>query len=55
MVLLEDLLLPFLWAFFVVMGLHPFGDLTEDLMVFSYAFICAFINGMGYRGSIEEA
>jgi len=55
MLMLQSILLPFLWAFFVCMTLHPFVDLTEDLMVFSWSFFVAFISGFGYHGAIEEA
>lgn len=53
--MLEALLLPFLWAFFVCMGLHPFVDLTEDLFVFGWAFFVALMSGLGFRGAMEEA
>eukprot|EP00397_Hematodinium_sp_SG-2012_P030406 GEMP01032207.1.p1 GENE.GEMP01032207.1~~GEMP01032207.1.p1 ORF type:complete len:522 (+),score=79.10 GEMP01032207.1:53-1618(+) len=55
MLMLETLLLPFLWAFFVCMALYPFVDLTEDLMVFSWTFMGSCCRGDGYKNSVAEA
>eukprot|EP00397_Hematodinium_sp_SG-2012_P032186 GEMP01034247.1.p1 GENE.GEMP01034247.1~~GEMP01034247.1.p1 ORF type:complete len:510 (+),score=78.45 GEMP01034247.1:192-1721(+) len=55
MLMLETLLMPFLWAFFICMGLVPFVDLVEDLMVFSYAFFVSCTRQKNFHNAIDEA